>query len=424
MTFNYKFLFYISTAVFIVAIFIIPLHVVRASGTPILDVEVYRWRNNNGTEVTATGAQLENTQITNRVNGDIMRLRLTLDNDGDAIARNQKLTINQGTNSNCSTGQLAIPEAGSCGSWPFCMVDSQLVDGVDTTDWGGISNAPGVFVVGKQVENASNITANFDVDDNPDQFSEIEYSFEVTVNAVSDTNYYFSLTGGDIVDHDVCPSLQTGTITAAEADLSWDTGLADFEIWAGATATTDAVNTWDDGTLICSASLTDDNNRVSTCGSINKNQKYRVQAVLANVNGTAATIAVGDGDFVDHVNVATFWAGTSPTISAVTDCGFEEVSGTDDTGPPTCNVAFSGNNVRITVVTSGTVVVGAATGKEGFMYLITTDSNVSLSDSSSYMNTSIDSITEDSSRVTIGLKRIPGNYIRGEIRIRGKIKFR
>ncbi|MBI2003535.1 MAG: hypothetical protein HYS78_00945 [Parcubacteria group bacterium] len=207
--------------------------------------------------------------------------------------------------------------------------------------------------------------------------------------------------------------------TPATADLSWDTGAADFEIWAGATPTTDAVNTWDNGTLICSTSLTDDNSWQSTCGSLSKNQKYRVQNVLKNVGGAAASMAAGD--FVDQVNVQTFWAGTTPTIAVASDCGFNDFD-TDDTSA-TCNVAFSGNDVRITN-TGTTVLVAATTGTEGFMYLITTDSNIPLSDSSTYINASIDSITEDSSRITIGLKRVPGIFIRGLLKIRGLVKFR
>ena len=209
----------------------------------------------------------------------------------------------------------------------------------------------------------------------------------------------------------------------ASADLSWDTGAADFEIWAGATATTDAVLTWDNGTLICSASLNDDNGSLSVCGSLNKNQKYRVQAVLDNDGGTAASMA--SGDFVDQVNVKTFWAGTNPTISAETDCGFADgatFGESDDDTATTCNVAFNGNDVRITN-TGTAVLLAATTGTEGFMYLLTT-SNVSFSDSSTYMNASIDSITEDSSRVTIGLKMIPGVHIRGRIVIRGRVNIR
>jgi len=208
-------------------------------------------------------------------------------------------------------------------------------------------------------------------------------------------------------------------VTGAPADLSWDTGTTDFEIWAGATSTTDAVNTWDNGTLACSASLSDSHGLLRTCGSINKNQKYRIQVILKNIGGGAASMASGDP--VDHINVKTFWAGTNPTISAATDCVFEDVN--SDNTSATCNVAFNGNDVRITN-TGTTVLIAATTGTEGFAYLITTDDDVSLSDPSSYSSASIDAITENSSRVVIGVIRIKGIFIRGMIKIRGIVKFR
>lgn len=206
------------------------------------------------------------------------------------------------------------------------------------------------------------------------------------------------------------------------ADLSWDTGAADFEIWAGATATTDAILTWDNGTLVCSTSLNDDNTRQSTCGSINKSQIYRIQTVLSNVGGTSASMAAGD--FVDNVNVQTFWAGTTATL---TDCGFADggtFGGVNDDTSAACTLAYNAtNNARITQ-TGTEVLIAATTGKEGFMYRITTDDDVSLSDSSTYMDASIDSITEDSSRVTIGVIRKPGLHVRGWAKIRGLVKFR
>ncbi len=207
---------------------------------------------------------------------------------------------------------------------------------------------------------------------------------------------------------------------AVPADLTWNTGAADFEIWAGANSTADASLIWDNGTLICSTSLTDDNGRISTCGALNKSQKYRIQTVLKNIGGGAANMAAED--YVNHKNVKTFWAGTSPTISAATDCGFNDIGA--DNGATICNVAFSGNDVRISNSGGGNVQLAATTGSEGLMYLITTDSNVSLSDSSSYTDAFIDGNTEDSSRITIGLKRAFGLFVRGKTMIRGKIKFR
>jgi len=204
--------------VFAVSLFLIPLALVHASGDPAVDIEHYRWRNDDGTEVTATGAQTEDTQITGKVNDDLMRLRVVLDNPGSNIARNLNITIQQSTTAGCGSG-TAIPVAGSCGSAPFCMIDSQLVAEVDTNNWSGTTDSSVTFVAGKQVENASNVTVNFNIDDSPDEWSEVEYSFQVTGNAVSDTDYFFRLDSPDVSTHTVCPSLQTGTIIPPPSDI-------------------------------------------------------------------------------------------------------------------------------------------------------------------------------------------------------------
>jgi hypothetical protein len=72
-----------------------------------------------------------------------------------------------------------------------------------------------------------------------------------------------------------------------------------------------------------------------------------------------------------------------------------------DNGSTTCTAAYSGNDVRITNTGGGNVVIASSTGTEGFMYLITTDSDVPATDATSYMDASIDSDTEDSSKITI-----------------------
>jgi hypothetical protein len=48
------------------------------------------------------------------------------------------------------------------------------------------------------------------------------------------------------------------------------------------------------------------------------------------------------------------------------------------------------------------IAYSAANNAEGFMYLITTDSDVPATDAASYMNTSIDSDIEDSSKISLG----------------------
>jgi hypothetical protein len=177
---------------------------------------------------------------------------------------------------------------------------------------------------------------------------------------------------------------------AAAPDLTWSTGSADYEIYSSASLT------WDAGTLVCSGTLTDNNASTIDCdsGAIADSTQYRVQVILKNSGAVNATMAAGD--WVDNENVKGGWAGTTPTLG---NCGFNDV-GTDN-GSTTCTAAYSGNDVRITNTGGGDVVIASTTGTEGFMYLITTDSDVPATDATSYMNASIDGNTEDSSKIDI-----------------------
>ena len=176
-------------------------------------------------------------------------------------------------------------------------------------------------------------------------------------------------------------------------DLSWATGSADFKIYQSSSLT------WDDGTLVCSGTLSDDNGSTIDCtsGTIANSTQYRVQVVLGNIGSTDATMA--SGDYVDHVAVKGGWAGTSPTLGS---CAFNDLD-SDNGASPSCNAAWNTNDVRITN-TGDTVNIAYAdtNNAEGFMYLITTDSDVPTSDSTSYMNASIDTVTEDSSKIRFG----------------------
>jgi hypothetical protein len=62
--------------------------------------------------------------------------------------------------------------------------------------------------------------------------------------------------------------------------------------------------------------------------------------------------------------------------------------------------------VKITT-TAGNVKIAATTGTEGFMYLITTDANVPSSHSASYLDTTIDGNSEDSSKLALNFPVSP-----------------
>jgi len=225
------------------------------------------------------------------------------------------------------------------------------------------------------------------------------WDFSLRQTAVESNAYCFRLVRDDGTAAGVLFSAESGAYSvvpeltaAAGADLTWVTGAADFEIWNS------SVLTWDNGALVCGATLTDDNAATVSCdsGALANSTTYRVQVVLNNTGSVTATM--DSGDFVDHKAVVGGWGGTSPTIASAADCGFNDLDTGDST--PTCNVAFNVNDVRITV-TAGSVSVNATTGTEGFMYLITTGSDVPTTNSTSFMDASIDSNVEDSSLITI-----------------------
>ena len=190
-------------------------------------------------------------------------------------------------------------------------------------------------------------------------------------------------------------------MAASDPDPSWATGVADFEIWAGATAGDNASLTWDNGTLVCGATLIDDNATTVICssGDINASQTYRVQSILLNAIDRTILSFDTTGEYVDHVAVkgSGNWAGTSPTLGT---CDFQDIDVND--ASPVCSAAWSGDDVRL-IRTSGTIEIGDGSIKdasEGFMYLLTTDSDI-VDSSASYFDTLIDTWTEDSSRITI-----------------------
>jgi len=89
------------------------------------------------------------------------------------------------------------------------------------------------------------------------------------------------------------------------------------------------------------------------------------------------------------------WAGNSPTLGT---CGFYD-TGSDDSSA-SCQAVWNSADIRLTA-SAGTVTLAATTGTEGLMFLITTDSSVPIGDGQSYFDASIDSVTEDSSKIAI-----------------------
>ncbi len=155
--------------------------------------------------------------------------------------------------------------------------------------------------------------------------------------------------------------------------------------------------TWGAGTHVCNGTLTNGPTETVTCspGSISASTQYRVEFILLE-GGAGKTMTQGEN--VTQFNVYgnnSVWAGTEPTFG---NCGFNDFE-SDDTSDG-CILSTSLGRVILKPNPSTTIELGAVE-TEGFMYIITTDSDVPSSSSDSYLQPNIDSDTTQSSTITI-----------------------
>jgi len=186
----------------------------------------YRWRNDDGDETAATWGAAEDTASTTNT-GSLARLRLSAANTGSGSADNYVYRLEFGTESDCLSGSWnAVADAASCGATAFCMASSQLTDGSSTTNVAGGLTDTGSFTAGEQEETSSSPDA---VTVGVSEFTEMEYSFLVTPNAASSTNYFFRITnaGTPLDAYDSCAKLRIGDIAGYR--LHHEQGTTDFQ---------------------------------------------------------------------------------------------------------------------------------------------------------------------------------------------------
>lgn len=161
--------------------------------TPTITQLHYRWREDNGTESTATYAAAEDTALTaNIFIGDRRRLRILVSNTGSGSATGITYRLEHASSS-CTTW-LAVPSTSALLSEHFAMdLSSNVADGTNTTDSSGLSNPAGTFVAG-QVKTLSNETSGITLAGSNTNFTELEYSVKSTGFVTPSTTYCFRLT--------------------------------------------------------------------------------------------------------------------------------------------------------------------------------------------------------------------------------------
>ncbi|MDA3840399.1 MAG: fibronectin type III domain-containing protein [Patescibacteria group bacterium] len=179
----------------------------------------YRFRNDDGSETTATWRELEDdgdplTGIALEI-GSTTRLRIEVANIGGGAASNYDYQIEYAyTTTGCSSdpgGWVTIPVGATTEEWEMAA-SSNFVDSDPTT--AQLSNIEEyTFVAGTMVEDPSNSSGNISLIEN--RYTELEYSIRATVDAYTAGTYCFRVTnsGTDLDSYNIYPELTLAGIS-------------------------------------------------------------------------------------------------------------------------------------------------------------------------------------------------------------------
>lgn len=180
-----------------------------------------RWRNDDGSETTATWRRAEDVSATANING-IRRIRIEVSNEGAANATGTTYRLEYG---------LLSTTCGAIGSWTqvpassgtvFEMYPSSgLTDASATTNIAsGLTDENTTFVAGSQQESSSQ-TAGISL--STTQFTEIEYALKVVGGSTND-QYCFRLTNASSTTnftYTVYPQITIGEPTVEQEHYRW-----------------------------------------------------------------------------------------------------------------------------------------------------------------------------------------------------------
>ncbi len=188
----------------------------------------YRWRNDDGNEITATWREAEDTGDpltgTPLAIGDNIRLRVEVVNTGGGTALNYDYVLQYAsTTGSCATdpgGWVTVPILASTTNEHFEMATSSyFVNGTSTTAL--LANTEGyTFVNGKMVEDPSNSADNITLSEG--RYTEVEFVFRATINAISGGTYCFRVINATntLDSYDILPELTLAGITNTAPDFS------------------------------------------------------------------------------------------------------------------------------------------------------------------------------------------------------------
>lgn len=160
----------------------------------------YHWRNDNGTEVTASSSSsgAEDTAIANISQATPVRLRMQVSNEGTITSESTGYRLEYGTKvTTCSAVDSWIDVGGSGGAWDMATT-TNLTEAGNTTNIavasGGVTDENATFLTpNSAIKESSSQVASTTL--TATQFIEPEFSIKQTTSAGYNTTYCFRLSG-------------------------------------------------------------------------------------------------------------------------------------------------------------------------------------------------------------------------------------
>lgn len=160
---------------------------------PILDTQYYRWRDDDGTEVSASYLQTQNNPLTSGIYvGDRTRLRFSIANTGNAAATNYTYRLEHSSSTNPGTW-LSVANLNVNDGTHFTMDETgQYLNNASTTHSSGLSVPAGKDFTAGYAKSTGNQTGAQSL--STSQYTELEYSIHSTQYVAANVVYSFRLT--------------------------------------------------------------------------------------------------------------------------------------------------------------------------------------------------------------------------------------
>ena len=199
----------------------------------------YRWRDDDGSEISASWKDSQDTPTTVEINS-ITRLRFEISNEGSIDSGTTEYRIEYGEMSSSCSGISSWTALPNDSSQHWQISDSaNLTDSEATTNVSGLTDENTSFKAG-QVKDAGNQTSAITLTSN--EFTELEYAIQATSN-INETNYCFRLTNAGSTDdfyYTVYPEI---SVIGDENIYIVSLDASGSELWSVKKVNSDSTNT-------------------------------------------------------------------------------------------------------------------------------------------------------------------------------------